>query len=302
MQDKDASTLATGLTGSPVSPPRELLGEVGSASYCPAEASDMHPAGLLVVNGDDWGRDSLTTNRVLECSVRGAVSSVSAMVFMDDSERAAALAREHGIEAGLHLNFVTPFSATGCRSALLERQGQLARYLLRSRFAQIVFNPGLMRSFEHVVAAQLDEFHRLYGAEPSRFDGHHHMHLCANVLCQRLLPLGAMVRRSPSFQQHEKSLWNRLYRNALDRRLARRHQLVDYFFSLAPLEPPSRLQRIYSLARQFIVELVVHPINRDEYQYLMAGEIFRHTGHLHIGAPSAVFKAPITSMRDSQTH
>jgi hypothetical protein len=32
------------------------------------------------------------------------------MVFMEDSERAAARTREHGIEAGLHLNFTMPFS------------------------------------------------------------------------------------------------------------------------------------------------------------------------------------------------
>lgn len=30
-------------------------------------------------------------------------------------------------------------------------------------------------------------------------------------------------------------------------RLARRHRLVDFFFLLAPLEPPGRLQRIFSL-------------------------------------------------------
>src|SRR6266480_4217678 len=69
--------------------------------------------GVLIVNADDWGRDAETTARIAECVVPGGVSSVSAMVFMADSERAADTARERGIDAGLHVNFTTPFSAPG---------------------------------------------------------------------------------------------------------------------------------------------------------------------------------------------
>src|SRR5712691_2335728 len=134
------------------------------------------PAGLIV-NADDWGRTRETTDRTEECARRGAVSSVSAMVYMEDSERAARVALERGIEAGLHINFTTPFSAPGCPAPLAAHQAALARYLLGHRFAQIVFHPGLVRSFEYVVAAQVDEFRRVYGREPDRFDGHHHMHL-----------------------------------------------------------------------------------------------------------------------------
>lgn len=245
-------------------------------------------SGLLIVNADDWGRDHGTTDRSLECIRRGSVSSVSAMVFMEGSECAAALAREHAIEAGLHLNFTTPFSSASCPAGLLERQQQVARYLLRNRLSQVVFHPGLIRSFEYLVAAQLDEFRRIYGADPVRLDGHHHMHLCANVLLQRLLPPGTIVRRNFSFERGEKSLWNRLYRKAVDRSLARRHRLVDKFFSLPPLDPPERLQRIYSLARQFVVELETHPVNPGEYRYLTEGEMFRQIGDVRIACPSVL--------------
>jgi len=210
------------------------------------------------------------------------------MVFMEDSERAAAIARERGIEAGLHLNLTTSFSAPGCPTQLVERQQELARYLLRHRLAQVVFHPGLTRSFEYVVATQLDEFRRLYGADPDRLDGHHHMHLCANVLLGGLLPPGTLVRRNFSFQAGEKSLWNRLYRRFVDGMLARRHRLVDFFFSLAPLEPPVRLQRIFSLAREFVVEVETHPVQPEEYRLLTGGEIFRLAGDVRIAPPSAV--------------
>ena len=80
-----------------------------------------------------------------------------------------------------------------------------------------------------MVAAQIDEFRRLYGADPSPAgDGHHHMHLCANVLYQGLLPQGTVVRRNFSFQPGEKSIFNRTYRRVVDGRLARRHRLVEF--------------------------------------------------------------------------
>ena len=244
--------------------------------------------GLLIVNADDWGRDQETTDRMFECVLYGTVSSVSAMVLMEDSERAAAIARERGIDAGLHLNFTTRFSAPNCPSRLEKRQQEIAAYLLRRRFNPVVFHPGLMRSFEYVVKAQLDEFFRLYGTSPDRIDGHHHMHLCANVLLGRLLPPGTLVRRNFSFQPGEKSLANRLYRKAVDHRLARRHRLVDFLFSLAPLETKGRLERIRSLAREFIVEVETHLVNGDEYRFLKGDEVARWTEDVPIASRFAI--------------
>jgi hypothetical protein len=255
----------------------------------PARRSGKGPrSGLLIVNADDWGRDRETTDRTLECVRRRAVSSVSAMVFMEDSARAAAIAKEMGIDSGLHLNFTTPFSAPGTPQGLVERQQRLSRYLRLHRFAQVVYHPALAPSFDYVVAAQIEEFSRLYGAEPPRLDGHHHMHLCSNVLWGGLLPPGTLVRRSSSFQPGEKSFANLVYHKVVDRVLARRHRLTDYFFSLKPLEPPDRLRKIFSLAQQFVVEVETHPVNPEEYQFLSGGEIFRRVGTAPIG-PSILF-------------
>ena len=239
-------------------------------------------SGLLIVNADDWGRDPNTTKKIFECRRAGTISSVSAMVFMADSAAAAALARESEIDAGLHLNFTLAFSSSACPAKVQERQRALLAYLSRHSLAQIVFHPGLSRSFEYVVNAQLDEYTRLYGAPPRRIDGHHHMHLCANVQVSRLLPAGTLVRRNFSFRRGEKSLVNRLYRQALDRRLAKRHQIVDFLFPLAPLEPRTRLENIRLLARDFVVEVETHPVNADEYSFLTEGEAGRWAGEVPI--------------------
>ena len=247
-------------------------------------------AGVLIINADDWGRDFLTTDRTLDCLLRGTVSSVSAMVFMKDSERSAAVAWEQGVDAGLHLNLTTPFSSPQCPAGLAEHQRNVAAYLRRNRFAQAVFNPLLVKSFEYVVRSQIEEYCRLYGAMPERLDGHHHMHLCANVIWGGLLPSGTALRRNLSFRPGEKSLWNRVYRHAVDCRLARRHRMTDYFLSLMPLNPLSRLQGVFLLARRHVVELETHPMNAQEYRFLAGGEIFRYTGDLQI-APRYFAKA-----------
>ncbi len=240
-------------------------------------------AGVLILNADDWGRDRETTDRTLECVLRRTVSSVSAMVFMEDSERAATLALQQKIDVGLHLNFTTLFSASQCPARIARRQQDLAGYLLRHRLAEVMFHPLLAPSFEYVVAAQLEEFSRLYGTAPRRLDGHHHMHLCANVLFGGLLPRGTIVRRSFSFQSGEKSWGNRAYRRVLNLKLAQRHTLTDFFFSLPPLEIPGRLRRIFSLAQQAVVEVETHPINPEEYRFLAGEQIFIDTA----GSPIA---------------
>ena len=239
------------------------------------QSRDAAPTGALIINADDWGRDAETTGRMLDCALRGSVSSVSAMAFMAHSERSAQLAREHGIDAGLHLNLTLPFSDPACPSNLKERQRKLVAFLTRQPLARVIYHPGLTDAFEYVVKSQLEEFGRLYGASPRRIDGHHHVHLCANVLLGGLLPKGTLVRRNFSFLPGEKSLANRLYRKAIDNRLARRHQLVDFLFPLAPLEPRARLDRVVSLAQTNVVEVETHPVNADEYKFLTGEEVAR---------------------------
>jgi chitin disaccharide deacetylase len=233
--------------------------------------------GCLIINADDWGRDRETTDRTFDCVRRGTVSAVSAMVFMEDSERAAQISQDRGIDTGLHLNLTASLTSGHCSERLAEHQRRLIKYLRCHPLARVVFHPGLTGSFEYVVKSQIEEFQRLFGQSPTRLDGHHHMHLCSNVQRSQLLPQGILVRRNFSFQSGEKSLINRLYRKHIDDRLVRRHRLVDYLFALPPLQP-ERLQRMFSLARNHSVEVETHPIHPAEYNFLTQGEIIRELG------------------------
>lgn len=231
---------------------------------------------MLIINADDWGYDSHTTSRIFACLERGSVSSVSAMVFMSDSEPAAALARDRGIDAGLHLNLDTRFSAVPVSSKLMEHQAKLAGFL-RNPFSRPFFHPGLVRSFEYVVSAQLDEYNRLYGRPARRIDGHHHLHLSANVLFGRLLPPGTVLRPHFSWEPGEKRIRNSIFRRYAQLAVAKGHRTVDALFALPPLEP-QRLLQIFSRSREVAIEVETHPTNSAEFEFLTDGALFRLLG------------------------
>ena len=232
-------------------------------------SSETKSRNALIVNADDWGRSRLATDRTLECVLRGSVSSVSAMVFMEDSARAAQLAIENGVDVGLHLNLTTAFTAKECTERLRAEQLRLGRFLRRHRMAPALYHPMLASTFRDVIAAQICEFTRLYGYAPLRIDSHHHMHLCANIIAADLLPRGGIVRRNFSFFPGEKGWINRNYRSWQDKKIARRHACTDFFFDLQPLEH-SRLTSMHVLAQSATVEVECHPERDDEYRFLMS--------------------------------
>ena len=234
-------------------------------------------AGSLIVNADDWGRDVLTTDRILDCARAGAVSSVSARVFMQDSARAASLASEYCIDAGLHLNLTSPFSAQHSPARLQERQTAIKRFLRIHRLARILYHPGLAASFRYVIEAQLDEFARIYGYRPLRLDGHHHMHLCTNILCSGIVPKGMVVRRSQSPLAGETAWPMRVYRSWRDKILASRYPTTDFFYNLSPFDA-RRLEGIFAQTAHGTVEVMTHPLDEEEYRFLMDGGLTRCLG------------------------
>jgi predicted glycoside hydrolase/deacetylase ChbG (UPF0249 family) len=230
----------------------------------------MRSRPVIIVNADDWGWNIEATSRIFDCHQRNAISSVSAMVFMGWSAPAADLARQHSVDAGLHLNFTTPFTGYEASSRLVESQQRIARFLRSHRYAPVMFHPLLAKAFDYVVKAQMEEFERLYGMAPHRVDGHHHMHLCSNVLLQGLLPEGMIVRRNLSFAPGQKRRLNRWARSMEDGWLSRRHRTTDYFFDLLPIDL-ARVTDICELARRNNVEIETHPARAGEHRFLMAG-------------------------------
>jgi len=226
---------------------------------------------MLIINADDWGGNRLATNRSLFCYKKGRITSASAMMFMEDSDRSAALALGSGLDVGLHLNFTLGFSAPRKPAKLGEFQNAIAAFLLRNKYCCLLYHPLLKRQFDYVYEAQYEEYMRLYNRVPTHIDGHDHMHLCMNMIVDKIIPKGLKVRRNFSFTRNEKGPFNRFYRQRIDRWLARRYICTDFFFGISPLRS-GRLQRIVHLGIISNVELMVHAQRSDEYEYLMSEE------------------------------
>lgn len=150
--------------------------------------------GLLIVNADDLGLSERDTDTTLQCLRDGSVTSATAMVWMRDSVRAAALARAAGAPVGLHLNLIEPYTSGGVPASVAERQLRIVTRLRRTAAAGHMYHPGWRADVERCVADQIRRFVELYGRPPTHFDGHRHMHLVANALLARPLR-GAGLRR-----------------------------------------------------------------------------------------------------------
>ena len=181
------------------------------------------------------------------------------MVFMEDSQRAAELALEAGLDAGLHLNFTTEFDGDFKSSKIRGCQHRTALFLKLNKYCSLLYNPFLRRDFEYVYKAQYEEYVHLYHKSPTHIDGHHHMHLCTNMLVDRLIPKGSKVRRNFTFSPGEKNILNSFYRSIIGSILKRRYTCTDVFFSIEPYQKNERLQSIVNLSKSSNVELMVHP-------------------------------------------
>jgi predicted glycoside hydrolase/deacetylase ChbG (UPF0249 family) len=227
---------------------------------------------MLIITADDFGKTRHATDSILRCYSGKAITSASAMVFMEDSARAASLAAGTGLEVGLHLNFTLPFSGQDINIRLREHQNTIISYLARGTLPQVLYNAFLRNSFAVVFRSQNEEFLRLYGRPPDFYNGHHHMHLCANVLAEKVLPAGSRVRRTFTFDAREKGFFNRLYRAVLDLHIERRYISTDCFFNIMPLSDTERLRKIVMRAAEKNIEIEVHPENEAETELLLGRE------------------------------
>ncbi len=243
---------------------------------------------MLIINADDFGRTRLATDRIIAACRQGAVTSASTMVFMEDSERAAELAKETGIDTGLHLNFTQQFTRQGRTSHAAEQQEEIGRFLKSNKFAKLFYHPALRRQFRSVFQMQLEEFWRLFGRAPSHFDGHHHMHLCANMLFDQVIPAGEKVRRSLSFFPRQKGWVNCGYRWMVAKWIRRRHESTDYLFALPDCIRFEGFDQIVALATRANVELETHPEELAESEWLLGGACARMRALVETGSYAAL--------------
>jgi predicted glycoside hydrolase/deacetylase ChbG (UPF0249 family) len=232
----------------------------------------MKPGGLLIINADDWGLDAPTTEAIRRCFVAGAVTSASAMAFMAGSEGAARVAADLEIPVGLHINLTEPFTAVDLDEEVRARQARTAAYFGGPGWRRWGVSRALFPEIEICIAEQLTEFRRLYGREPTHFDGHEHIHQSFGVLAAKAFPRDAKMRPSLTFMPNEKWWPNRAVRAVVNRTMRARFSTPRYLFSIRDMHPQfggRALEEKLALASGAAVEVMTHPGWDDEREVLL---------------------------------
>jgi chitin disaccharide deacetylase len=224
---------------------------------------------MLIINADDFGRNAQASNNIIECFKMGGITCTSIMVFMNDSRRAAESASKCDIDIGLHINFTEEYTGTNVPGDVQERHNRVRGYLLKSKWASIIYNPFIRKDICDCFNDQCIEYNRIIGRMPYRYDGHHHVHLCSNMIIDHVIPYGACVRRSFTFKKKEKSVLNRFYRRIVDWRIQNKYICCDEYYAL------SGSNDNYLAIRNYIqnasiknIELSTHPEIAEQFNYL----------------------------------
>jgi len=214
--------------------------------------------GLLIVNADDWGSEESKSAAIHIAFESGAISSASAMVYMEDSDRAAALGLREQFALGLHLNLTQPFSDPRTPPAVRARQERLLEHFENTGRRRRTFDPRVRSAVRAAIADQLARYHELYGHVPDHVDGHEHVHICLDVLLA--LPRGLKIRPGMSSTKGTGAAGVvGAAREALIR--ARLLRAPSKAFGLGDLwtAPGDALERVLSLSRNESVEIMCHP-------------------------------------------
>ena len=228
----------------------------------------MDPPSLLIVNADDLGLRRAITDATMACWDARAISSATAMMHMEDSERAAALAARAALPTGLHLNLTTPFTASAVPADVVARHERLCRHFAAPRNRWLPA-PWLRADLAAAIGEQLAEYRRLFGGPPTHVDGHEHIQGCPAVFASRALVAPAL-RLTHTFAAGERPLAQRLVRAALNAGIRARFRTVARFWSLRDLHPElggSGLEARLSGLR-VPAEIMVHAAWPDEYAVL----------------------------------
>lgn len=224
--------------------------------------------GLLIINADDFGGNPLATDRIAECFAAGRVTSTTAMVYMCDSERAAAIGLSGQLTVGLHLNLTQEFESSATPPQVRERQARAVRYFADRRLRRFTFNPLLNAHVRRCVADQLERFCEIFDREPSHIDGHNHAHLSPTALLA--LPRGVPTRTAQSSEPDRPSALLETTRHAV---IAHRHPTTDYFLAIDRLGPSPterEIDQLLALADNASVEIMVHPDRDKDFRILMS--------------------------------
>jgi predicted glycoside hydrolase/deacetylase ChbG (UPF0249 family) len=234
--------------------------------------------GLLIVNADDVGYDAHHTDATLECLTARRLTSATAMVYMEDSDRASALLKDADLGIGLHLNLSEAFTDPKTPGPIRARQGKLLSRFHEDgprRLRRWLYDPLIQAEVERSIADQFQRFQELYGRPPTHMDGHQHVHVSPNVFLARAIPTGTAFRNSLNRYPVRRSAVG-IARTVRQRAISARFRSTGHLFDINDVDPrrlaPGQADPWLRLADSATVEVMAHPGFPHEFDCLMSPE------------------------------
>jgi len=225
---------------------------------------------LLIVNADDFGWEPAMTDLTIESFGAGQISSATWLAHMADSQRAAEMAREHGLPTGLHLNLTDPYTGPDVPATERDRHRDLCRHFATGRRLHLsswTYDPRIQGEVEWALGTQLERYHRVFDASPTHVDGHNHVHVCPNVA--RAKALRGLKRRNSIYAWPATRTAMGIARQVRRILTYPRALTTNYLFDIARLgRRPEQLVAELGESRRTSVEVMAHPGFGHEHDVL----------------------------------
>jgi hypothetical protein len=137
----------------------------------------------LIVNADDFGYSQEIIEGICEAHVNGIVTDASLLIHCPYASQAIQMANRINLPLGLHIDFVTPYSASASQE--LGPHGHLNHELFNREFnSQItsLFSAAELLTLQNEIRNQLATFTQIAGRLPSHLDYHFGLHFLPDVM------------------------------------------------------------------------------------------------------------------------
>jgi hypothetical protein len=137
----------------------------------------------LIVNADDFGFSQQINQGVCEAHENGIVTDASLLVRSPYAPQAIEMANQINLPVGLHIDFVTPYSASSRKE--LGPNGHLTQELFNREFNDQVtslFSCEELLLIQDEIKSQIEDFIAIAGHSPSHLDYHFGLHFLLDVM------------------------------------------------------------------------------------------------------------------------
>lgn len=218
----------------------------------------------IIVNADDFGADSRTNARIIECFERGLISTASVMVTMPGYDEVVSWysSRQQKPKLGIHLDLDEGIAVS---SSFSTTYGS-SKLFYRGNF--LVTGTTYLGIISRELDAQINKF-VASGMPLNHIDSHHHLHnhfriarvvvsLARKYGVARLRAAGNMCYPNVPHKRVYRFLINQYFRWKYPRTDAPYFTHLDRFFVTRPVIPKSA------------VELMTHPGYDEDYEFLLS--------------------------------